>query len=683
MTAKSPGPAGAPPPPRARLCLGVTGHREDNAAFTIQRARIESVLTQILDLIAAAVAAEPPLPGAGVVAPTRLHCLLADGTDQLAANAALALGWELVAPLPFGLALNIAINAHPVSAADASALLAGDADAHACSVAARDRAARIHALADRARLFQLADRDAVISDLLLAKLQDPDDVRKASTFAAESSLRVALAARVMIEQSDLLLAVWDGVSRAFIGGTGHTIQMALEAGAPVVWIDANQPDDWRILFGPEALAAVHAGTGVRDQDNDRDAELQVLVRRALRPAAAHRHGDRHKRGSAAGPETLGQETWPVRSRPIWQLYRRIEALFGAESLRLRFRSLRQTYETPEAIASGSAARLLEQARALPGQEPGYVASVEAGILRRFAWADGVSAQLSDAYRGSMTANFLLAPFAIIGGIAYLPFASSHEKWLFALFELALLTAILAITVTGQRRRWHGRWFETRRVAEYLRHGPILLLLGVARAPGRWPLGTDTSWPEWYARHGLRDVGLPRLIVTQSFLRQAVGELLHDHVIQQRDYHLAKARRLAAVHRNLDRFSEVLFTLAVVSVASYLILKGGGALQLWPKAIAEQLSYVFTFFGVLLPTFGGAIAGIRYFGDFERFSAISRVTAEKLQAVHTRIVQLLAAPDSALDYGRSADLAHATDDVVVSEIESWQAVFGGKHVTVPV
>jgi len=30
-----------------------------------------------------------------------------------------------------------------------------------------------------------------------------------------------------------------------------------------------------------------------------------------------------------------------------------------------------------------------------------------------------------------------------------------------------------------------------------------------------------------------------------------------------------------------------------------------------------------------------------------------------------------------------DLVHATDDVVVSEIESWQAVFGGKHVTVPV
>jgi hypothetical protein len=86
---------------------------------------------------------------------------------------------------------------------------------------------------------------------------------------------------------------------------------------------------------------------------------------------------------------------------------------------------------------------------------------------------------------------------------------------------------------------------------------------------------------------------------------------------------------------------------------------------------------------MLPTFGGAIAGIRYFGDFERFSAISKVTSDKLDVVHIRIRQLLAIPSATIDYARVSDLAHATDDIVVSEIESWQAVFSGKHVTVPV
>jgi hypothetical protein len=247
----------------------------------------------------------------------------------------------------------------------------------------------------------------------------------------------------------------------------------------------------------------------------------------------------------------------------------------------------------------------------------------------------------------------------------------------------VLVTILAITARGQRRRWHARWFESRRVAEYLRHAPILLALGVARPPGRWPMGTDTSWPEWYARHALREAGLPRLQVTQAWLREAVGGLLCGHVLAQRDYHREKARRLGAAHHNLDAWSDVLFRLAVVSVAAYLVLKAGGVLGWWTGALAQRSSSVFTFLGVLLPTLGGAIAGIRYFGDFERFAAISRVTARRLDAIAARIGKLLAAPEGALDFGRVAELAHDTDEVVVAEIESWQAVFAGKHVTVPV
>ncbi|HXS31530.1 MAG TPA: hypothetical protein VN755_11905, partial [Steroidobacteraceae bacterium] len=338
---------------------------------------------------------------------------------------------------------------------------------------------------------------------------------------------------------------------------------------------------------------------------------------------------------------------------------------------------------PDAILAGSAAPLLASARTLPGQDCAFVERIGAAILRRFAWADGVSACLSDIYRGGMTASFLFAALAIIGGIAYLPFSDSHHKWLFASFELLLLMGILGFTLVGKRRRWHGRWFETRRVAEYLRHAPILLLLGVARAPGRWPQGTETSWPERCARNALREVGLPQLAVTQGYLRQAARGLLQEHVRTQREYHTGKARRLRAVHHNLDHASQRLFALAIVAVAAYLLCKGGGVLGWWSTGISERASYFFTFLGVMLPTLGGALAGVRYFGDFERFAAISSVTAEKLQGIETRIGRLLLAPEEALDYGSVSDLAHAADEVVVTEIESWQAVFAGKHVTVPV
>jgi hypothetical protein len=93
--------------------------------------------------------------------------------------------------------------------------------------------------------------------------------------------------------------------------------------------------------------------------------------------------------------------------------------------------------------------------------------------------------------------------------------------------------------------------------------------------------------------------------------------------------------------------------------------------------------MFTFFGVILPALGGAFAGIRYFGDFERFAAISEVTAEKLEAVEGRIALLLGIGEGQLRYAQIADLAHAIDDIVVSEIENWQSVFGSKQIAVPV
>ena len=283
----------------------------------------------------------------------------------------------------------------------------------------------------------------------------------------------------------------------------------------------------------------------------------------------------------------------------------------------------------------------------------------------------------------MILNFLFSAFAIIAGIAYLPLASTDQKWMFALVEMALLGGILAITFVGQRLRWHGRWFETRRVAEYLRQAPMLLALGVARPAGRWPRGTHTSWPEHYVRHALREIGLPRVAMTRMYLRAALTTMLLPMVVGQRDYHRAKATRLARAHRRLDAVSETMFTLAVVSVSLYLLLKLGGMIGMVNAALVHDLSKLFTFLGVMLPTFGGAVSGMRFFGDFERFSAISEVTAQKLDGVARRLTLLLAAPDGAIDFGRAAELAHATDDIVISEIESWQAVFGGKHITVPV
>jgi hypothetical protein len=669
----------APLPPSPSFNIGVTGHRDANRSFSANRALITATLNDVFDRLETMVsqASRPTQADSSSSIPfeIRLHNMLVEGVDQISANLALQRGWPLIAPLPFGHLLNTAINSNPQDATEAMALLKGEDSGDSPT---QQRAAAIHELVDRARCFELAEADDAISILYLDKLKNPTDQSKAQAFSFAASARVALAAQVLIEQSDLIIGVWDGASTSFTGGTGHTIALALSMGTPVLWIDANNPTNWQVLLVPEALAHITKAAAFTDPQ---EKQLRELVQGALvaqRPSKVG-HSSRHMEGVLA----LGAQNWRPKSQWIWHGYRRVEALFGTNSLKLGLRNLTQTYERPDEILAKSAKDTVKTCADLLKSDPQYVVTLGRSIYERFAWADGISARLSDVYRGGMVMSFLFSAFAIVGGIAYLPFASSNEKWIFALFELALLSAILAITFVGQGRRWHGRWFETRRVAEYLRFAPILMILGVARPIGRWPKGAHTSWPEFYARHTLRHVGLPNTKITASFLRHALSGLLLPHITAQIQYHRGKAKRLSSAHHRLDHMSDWLFKLAVASVSAYLALKLAGIVHLIDHEVAAHFSKLFTFLGVLLPTFGGAIAGIRYFGDFERFSAISDITAQKLEDIAARSKLLLDSPDEAMTYDLVSSLAHATDDAVITEIESWQAVFSGKQVSVPV
>ena len=647
--------------PPARVCIGITGHREGNAAFAANRSAIEAALISLFDIADLSVARQKD-----AVSKTRLLTPLAQGSDMMAAELALARDWDVCAPLPFGHDLNIAINVHADGPEDVLAYLQGSDSCHAATLR---HAAHMKSVAAQTRRFELAEQDTLVAQLFEDSLHNPTDAAALQAFATLTSERAAAASRVMIEQSDILIAIWDGVTLGATGGTRHSISAAVNLGVPVIWIDAATPNRWILLREPEALSAMHEDVALIDKGG-----IEALFDAILNPPAS----DKNER--AIGFHT---EQWHPKSRRRFHAYRRIEKLFGGVKDGSPFASLRQHYEAPDAIASGSAAGLLRSAKELPGGEAGFVTLIEQEVLRRFAWADGLSTYLSDAYRGGMVMNFLLSACAIIGGIAYLPFVSVDFKWPFALFEFILLIAILAITSVGGRKNWHRRWFQTRRVAEYFRHAPILLLLGVARASGRWPRGKDSEWPEFYAREVLCDLGLPAITVTQAYLRSALENLLHTHTQQQRLYHQAKAIRLTKAHHNLDKLSEISFILAVTSVAAYLALFVGERIGLMPDSLVHSLSKTFTFFGVAFPALGGAFAGIRYFGDFERFAAISEVAAEKLSNVEKRINILRLSPQSQLHYTQIADLVHALDDIVVTEIENWQAVFGSKQITVPV
>jgi len=644
--------------PKPRLCIGVTGHRTTNALFASRKGLLHEKVHELFLQLEAAVTAEngqaPSRP--------RLHSPLAFGADTLAVDEAIRCGWDVAAPLPFGRDLNIAINANPHTIEDAEALLRGNRPRDPIVAATAERMLR---MAERVRLFELADEDVRVTALFRQALANPANVQAQAGWSVLASERAAVAARVMIEQSDILVALWDGVTPGAVGGTRHTMRVALEEGVSVLWIDVRDPTRITILSDREALDHPPSASS--------NEEIRALVQAV-------------SRGDGGGDEgaiaSMHGETWHARSRRRFHAYRRVETIFGGGPGPM-WRSLVQRYESPDRIADGSGADLLRGASALQGADQGFVDDLRNGVLARFALADGISTYLSDSYRSGMVLNFILSASAIVIGSAYLPLVSVEWKWPFAAAELLLLLAIVSITSVGRSRGWHRRWFETRRVAEYLRHAPVLLLLGVGRPSGRWPKAAKATWPERYARLALRELGLPQVRVTTEYLRAAIGDLLETYVRSQCDYHREKAVRLARVHHNLDRASGALFILAVLSVAIYLLIVLAGAAGLMSAHAVAATAKPFTFLGVTLPAIGGAFAGIRYFGDFERFSAISEVTAEKLELLDTRIRRTLAGPDESLCYASAASLAHAMDEIVVSEIESWQSVFAAKNIAVPV
>lgn len=647
--------------PLPRLCLAITGHRESNPAFAANRDAVSSSLAMLFDAADAVTKRQ-----AESAAPTRLFSLLAHGADLMAVDQAMTRGWEIAAPLPFGLELNVAINADPATVEDFDALLSG---LPVNDIDTASRASLIRKVAAKAKLFELAEADIAIAAAHRVMLAAGPDLLSTRRFSDIASGRVAAAGRIMIEQADALIAIWDGIAPGGIGGTRHTIASAVDAGTPVIWIDASQPGRVCLLRTPEDLFVLPDAEQI-----EYGAEMEHFIGSLFNPPEV----DQNERAIA-----FHTEQWHGSSARRFHAYRRVEALFGGQKLREKFARLKQRYPRPENVAEHECANILAAARALPGGDTGFTAQVETQIVQRFAWADGLSTYLSDAYRGGMTMNFILSALAIIAGVTYLPLTAVGAKWPFALTEFILLSMIVAITAIGRRKKWHERWFETRRVAEYFRHAPIMLLLGVARSSGRWPRGAETEWPEFYAKEVLRELGLPAVRIDHAYLHAVLDTLLRQHASSQRIYHEGKAKRLARVHHGLDRLSELLFKLAILSVATYLALLAASYAGLISTDVPYALSKIFTFLGVSLPALGGALAGIRYFGDFERFASISEITAEKLGEVEKRIATLLKAAEGQLSYAQVAALAHTIDDIVVTEIENWQSVFGSKQIAVPV
>ena len=220
------------------LCVGITGHR----AEALDAVAAASLPTRISDVLAALGREALALHGrerssfSRVDPQLRFVSAVADGSDQIAAEAALAQGWGLQAILPFRR------NDYRDSLATPEA-----------------REGFETLLARSERVLELPG-------------DDPSDVEA-----------YVMVGRATVAHCDVLIAVWDGLPPRGRGGTAEVVQMAIARGRPVIHLLPDPDEPAKLLWA--AFDPVVDTSGVdpmseRPFDND---HVERMLRALLLP----------------------------------------------------------------------------------------------------------------------------------------------------------------------------------------------------------------------------------------------------------------------------------------------------------------------------------------------------------------------------------------------------------------
>ena len=220
------------------LSVGVTGHRAEALPadrLPELRSGIGAILTLVAEAGTALYAREseffaPDPPVLRFVSP------IADGADQIAAEVALELGWELEAVLPF------------------------EQGFYRSTLSNESGREQFDALLKRAsRILELPGEEG----------REPE--------------AYAMAGRATVAHCDLLIAVWDGLKARGRGGTAEVVELAIAHGTPIAHLSPEADQPARLLWA--AFDPVVDTKGVDPMaERPLDAEhIEQMLRAQLMP----------------------------------------------------------------------------------------------------------------------------------------------------------------------------------------------------------------------------------------------------------------------------------------------------------------------------------------------------------------------------------------------------------------
>ncbi|WP_336980489.1 DUF4231 domain-containing protein [Altererythrobacter fulvus] len=496
------------PPPSLGFSVGITGHRADRITDKpAVRARLDEVLRTIqqsMDHIATG-----HLFQAGRH-PLRMVSAIAEGADRMAAEAALDLGETLEVILPFP-------------------------------------------MPEYEKDFETAESRSEFHDLLgrasaLIVLDGDDEDRPRSYEAAGMTL---------LDNCDLLIAIWDGGPGRGRGGTREIIGQAARRAMPVVVIP---PDGSSITIH----GSIH-GEPMRFMDVPTHSLdiLPDIVASLLGTYGDAKEEAEWRKLAEMPPNPLIHEAYPLllKLAGVRPWFRRKSAAGG--------------WEDPPA---------------------------KGALAEAFHWWDDAAIRAAQAFRSAVIVNFSLAAMAVV--LAASGVLGGHYKWLFVVAEIVTILLLLINAVHAGRMRWQERWLESRQVAELLRVCTMLRSVGIGRGIADPGEGGSNGW---YAGAIARSCGMESVDLSHTL---TAAEPLITEVTSQANWNESTSHRMHLAAHRIERFGEVLFAAVLASSVGWLIL------YFTAEHIATDLKYVLTTITAGLPAVATASYGIRVILDFE-------------------------------------------------------------------
>jgi hypothetical protein len=615
----------SPPRPRRVIQIGVTGHRL-NRISPQMAAILPEKCAQALRAIAEAWAANAPEPVL-----LRVISPLAEGADRMVAQAGLAMGADLQCPLPFH----------------------------------TEEYKRDFASAASKREFDrlLAQASAVF---------EAGGERRAAEVAYER------AGQIVVQQSDVLIAVWDGEVSRGRGGTAQMVDEALALGVPVVWLHAVESATACVLSADEK--GNRTATPVEDWTRFGGSMH----------SGSHRTGQGRAPHGAGEARALQQQEDADRAyfserqpgfNPGW-LFRWFRDLVAEGRLwpgSMRMAGFEESARGEWSASIGSGGN------GLPEATRGYLLDK---LCPHYAWADGLSTYYGGLLRsGSVIANLFAAGavfFALVGLLAdsfdlwdkRVTFVARNHllhEWfnrLPSMIEFLLITAILVIIYRGRRKAWHQRWLKYRQLAERLRQDSFLAPLGCSlRKPRETPhFGADPNrgWVDAMFHSITRDIGLAPGSVEIGYLL-AVGELMDRVLKGQIRYHELNHERMEKLNHRLHRVGSGLFAVTLLACVVHVAVSGEAA---WLLMLATAP-----------PALGAALYAITSQGEFAR--SADRSLAMEHELTQLRTIDLPAALKAGSQmFEELRKVARSVAEVMISETNDWNIVFKYRPLNLP-